>query len=704
MRPRRTLQRRLRSLILRVIGVLIPALLVVVSFAYSHLRTDATNERLLLARTVAHHFDAETESALRSLGRLAANLPSLDAAAVPRMRDFRFQSDYREAIYVLDGEGQIVVADPETVQPLPRDLLPEHEKVTSRLRKAGVAHSTLAMIEPFRRDGQPYFLVSEMNPVGSPLSTFLHELGTNQDLHVVLLDETGEIIAAPDQQQLFQNVVVPPDFSATIRAHRSSVFEAADCSVVDRDHERGEFLNVVVPLRFAPWAVLVQQETDKAFTTLSTARTALLSGAVLIAVFGIVLARALSRSLVTPIEALSVQAERLQRGELDRPITVEGDHEIVVLGTTLDAARRRLAETLEELRALNESLERQVANRTRRLQEQYENLRLLNGVLRVSTQEPLPDKFLPQILQLMADRFGFPAIGVVTLPVAEYRGARYTFPADAHLPWISASGQPPPGWQVRELTYQETRHGRLFHPSLAREPDELMEALAAQLALSLHGAVSVQRAIVQDQQRRALVRRMLTAGEEERKRIARELHDEISQLLTVVQLSIDETGIDSPAVQKAKRLLLRTQKEVHRIIYDLRPSLLDDLGLAAAVRSHAASYLADKGIEVNLEIQEGLRLPPETEITAFRIYQEIVTNILRHAGADSVSVELYTDHNDVVLAVEDDGTGFDPEQGTGGGAGLLGMRERAALVGGTIVVNTEPGLGTQVTVRMPLHP
>jgi len=289
MKTRRTLQRRLRSLMIRVIAVLVPALFLVVSFAYSGLRTDATDGRLLLARTVAHHFDAETASTLRSLGRLAANLPSLDAAAVPMMRDFRFQSDYREAIYVLDGEGRTVVADPESVQPLPRELLPEHEKVTSRFRKAGVAHSTLAVIQPFRRDGQPYFLVSEMNPVGSPLSTFLQELGTNHDLHVVLLDETAEVIAAPDQQQLFQSVGVPADFRARVRARGASVFEAADCSVVDPAHERGEFLNVVAPLRFAPWAVLVQQETGKAFTTLHTARTALVSGALLITVFGIAL-------------------------------------------------------------------------------------------------------------------------------------------------------------------------------------------------------------------------------------------------------------------------------------------------------------------------------------------------------------------------------------------------------------------------------
>jgi len=209
----------------------------------------------------------------------------------------------------------------------------------------------------------------------------------------------------------------------------------------------------------------------------------------------------------------------------------------------------------------------------------------------------------------------------------------------------------------------------------------------------------------QDAQRRVLVRRLLEAGEEERKRIARELHDEISQLLAIVQISLDEVPAAAvgDALAKAKALLLRTQEELHRLIYDLRPSLLDDLGLAAAVKWYAENYLEPRGLAAHLEIEEDLAPAPEVEITAFRIYQEIVTNILRHARAENVSVELYAAGGKLVLAVEDDGVGFAAGT-TQGGVGIVGMRERAEIVGGTLKIDSgEPGMGTQVIVELPLQ-
>jgi signal transduction histidine kinase len=210
--------------------------------------------------------------------------------------------------------------------------------------------------------------------------------------------------------------------------------------------------------------------------------------------------------------------------------------------------------------------------------------------------------------------------------------------------------------------------------------------------------------LVNDEQRRVLVRRLLAAGEEERRRIARELHDEISQLLTVIQLSLERIPSDDcDEVLRARELLAKTQREIHRIIYDLRPSLLDDLGLAAAIQWYAESYLAPRGIEVGIEVEEGLELPSDVEITTFRIVQEIVTNILRHSAAENASIELYASGDELVLAVEDDGVGFLPAERTDG-SGLVGMRERAALVGGRVEIDSEPGAGTSVRLTIPLPP
>ena len=165
--------------------------------------------------------------------------------------------------------------------------------------------------------------------------------------------------------------------------------------------------------------------------------------------------------------------------------------------------------------------------------------------------------------------------------------------------------------------------------------------------------------------------------------------------------SLDRVDVDSAEMERARKLLVKTQEEVHRIIYALRPSLLDDLGLSAAMESYAEEHLSRAGLNVSLEIEEDLRARPAIEIPIFRIYQELLTNILRHAEAEHVSIELYEHDRKLILAVEDDGKGFDPDAQSSG-VGLSGMRERAALVNASIRFDSEPGQGTHVVVEIPL--
>jgi signal transduction histidine kinase len=274
---------------------------------------------------------------------------------------------------------------------------------------------------------------------------------------------------------------------------------------------------------------------------------------------------------------------------------------------------------------------------------------------------------------------------------------------------------------IRRLSQEASvmRGGNLSRPitasgdyeieTLARTLDEARTRLSATLGelqafnVRLEDEVQSRTAVIvqQDEQRRALVHRLLAATEDERRRLARELHDEIAQLLTVIQLSLHRIASDAPELRRASELLVRTQKEIHRIIYDLRPSLLDDLGLPAAMKSYAEDHLRREGLHVSLEIEEGMPSRPEIETVIFRIYQELVTNVLRHANAEQVSIELYERDGTLVLAVEDDGEGFDVEA-KAGGAGMTGMRERAALVNGTVRFDSEPGAGTHVVVEIPL--
>jgi signal transduction histidine kinase len=275
----------------------------------------------------------------------------------------------------------------------------------------------------------------------------------------------------------------------------------------------------------------------------------------------------------------------------------------------------------------------------------------------------------------------------------------YVVPAGAEGPWDAASV--PPDWQRREMSPDAHLKAALIYPRVSGRAEEVMAAVEHQLAISLHGAYLWQRTLAQDEQRRVLVGRLLNATEDERRRLARELHDEIAQLLTAIQLALEHVEVESAEMKRARALLVEAQKEMHRIIYDLRPSLLDDLGLAAAIQAHARDHLERRGLTVSLEVEDGLPARAAIDTTIFRVYQELATNILRHAEAEHVSVEVYERDGRRVLEVEDDGRGFDPDEKFGG-AGITGMRERVALVNGTIRVDSEPGLGTHAIVEIPL--
>ncbi len=217
-----------------------------------------------------------------------------------------------------------------------------------------------------------------------------------------------------------------------------------------------------------------------------------------------------------------------------------------------------------------------------------------------------------------------------------------------------------------------------------------------------------------DKERGDLLGKIITAQEEERRRIARELHDEVSQTLTglVMSLGSAETLLsrDSAARQRLKSLRGLTSEaveEVRRLIHDLRPSLLDDLGLIAAIGWYVENYLAPAGVKAELETQGfDRRLPPTVEITLFRVVQEAITNIVKHAQAKTAHIRLQLTDSTIIVTIEDDGVGFNArtlrrERRKGMAVGLLGMEERINLLGGKLNIESQPGGGTCVHFEIP---
>jgi two-component system sensor histidine kinase UhpB len=238
-----------------------------------------------------------------------------------------------------------------------------------------------------------------------------------------------------------------------------------------------------------------------------------------------------------------------------------------------------------------------------------------------------------------------------------------------------------------------------------QSPVEEIERLSA----SFHGLL--QR--IEDERRRS-GQLAMRAQEEERRRLARDLHDEVNQALTAILLRLEALAQETPPerepeVAELKRLVNQAMDGLLNLARQLRPSALDDHGLVPAVETQLKRFSSRTGIEVRLDTRgEPDELPEVVQTAIYRVAQEALTNVTRHAGATVVELDLGEHEGAAELRVRDDGDGFDPavvaraaaEEATGG-LGLVGMAERARLVGGELDVRSAPGGGTSITLRVP---
>ena len=246
-------------------------------------------------------------------------------------------------------------------------------------------------------------------------------------------------------------------------------------------------------------------------------------------------------------------------------------------------------------------------------------------------------------------------------------------------------------------------HDKLGTDARFDESDvRLAESLVSRAAI----AVDLSERVSRDALRRAV-----DAQELERARLARELHDETGQALTSILLGLKhlddvvETDEALEATASIRELVAATLQDVRRLAVELRPSALDDFGLVPAVERLASNLSEQSDLVVDLEARLGdRRLPPEAETALYRIVQEGLTNVVKHAAAHRVSITLVRKEAAAVVVIEDDGQGFDPEAVRAGALGFTGMRERVELVGGRLTVETSPGAGTTVVAEVHVAP
>ena len=209
---------------------------------------------------------------------------------------------------------------------------------------------------------------------------------------------------------------------------------------------------------------------------------------------------------------------------------------------------------------------------------------------------------------------------------------------------------------------------------------------------------------------RDALRSVVSAQELERERLARELHDETGQALTSILLGlkeIEDAGSDadvSSATAGLRELVVTTLQDVRRLAVELRPKALDDFGLVPALERLVETFQEQTGIEVIMEPQLGReRLPSETETALYRIIQEALTNVVKHAQASRVSIVLSRRANTVTAVFEDDGRGFAVDDTREDGLGLLGMKERLSLLDGRLQIESSEKGGTTLVAEVPVR-
>lgn len=447
-------------------------------------------------------------------------------------------------------------------------------------------------------------------------------------------------------------------------------------------------------------------------------------------------------TILKRLTSLSATATRLSKGDYAARSVAGPKDEIGVLATafndmaaSVEQRDHTLQEAKDQLAQWNSRLEEMVETKTK-------SLSVMNAVLGTLSQSLDPSRVSIDAFRTTAEMLEVDAGAAYVLEgsasklscVAEYgafdedlRSAMFVGARDAidsgkakSLPVGPATGRESGSLMALPLKSTTSLGALAF---FSRSPDKfqaetsgLLVSISDAVSIALQNAKAAQSVEEANRLRESLLEKLISAQEEERRRIARELHDEATQTLAALAMSLDDMVETLPDGRKKIKDRLSTLKEqvvatfsgIRDLALELRPSALDDIGLSAAIDWCARGYLERRGLEVAVEtIGEPLRLPPHTETMLFRIAQEALVNIVRHAEATRVAVVLTYTPSSVIIRVEDDGKGFDVEAAFAKGTpqqnlGIHGMRERASLLGGDLTVRSNPGHGTVLTVQIPV--
>jgi len=567
----------------------------------------------------------------------------------------------------------------------------------------------------------------------------LHELlrdtvDSNDDLrYAFVLDAEGRVLIHSFE------LGVPPDLF-TVNPVRSD--EHHQLQILDT--EEGLIHDVAVPIfegRAGTARVGLAEHRLQAQMIATTRQLLLIT--LLVSLAGVLGGFFLTWVLTRPVKALLTVTQAVAQGDLSHRAPVWADDEIGELGSSFNVMVEELALAQEESEAYNRELLRRhrelaataavaqavssgqldlVGTLDRALRVVLEVTDLQVGWIILLAEDSRTASLsswagLPREIAHQEAAFPFPACKCAE--VLESRCPLVIHPLDSACPIRPVDlgeGRAPTCHVTVPLLTRARVLGVLNiasdDPTRFDESElTLLNAIGRQLGVAIENARLWEELKQREVLRGQLLEQVITAQEEERKRIARELHDQIGQALTsmLVGLRTLEAASNPAHISELKTIAADTLDEVRVLALELRPSVLDDLGLVPALQHYVRAWASRHGLAIDFQTVglDSLQMPPPVETALYRIVQEALTNIVRHAGADQVSVLLEGRDLMVVAIVEDDGCGFEVDRLLQSSVsehwlGLHGMRERAELMGGTLTIESSPDAGTTVFVEVPV--
>ncbi|MFC1964262.1 GAF domain-containing protein [Chloroflexota bacterium] len=661
------------------------------------------------------------------------------------------------AAYLLSKDGQIIWGQPENASevhgnalyPYVQQALESGIPFVSGLTPMPLTNVPVVfLVSPVTgRNGQLEALLVAIDLARSSMGVFIEPIRLGQTGYVEIVDQNGIVVLrtrpGPELAQ-FERSDHSGRFAELIATGKPTRGLCHTCHEPIQKVERRDVL-AFVPLSQAQWGVVIRQSEEEALAPVYELRRSLIFAAGILVVVVLLFVIVITKDVLGRVKMLTVASRRIAQGDLVSSIDTVRRDEIGLLGHSLEDMRIRLKASYEDLE-----------RRTKELSSLLAMSEILTSAVDLSSLDQTLGNALSKTLEIMNQKTG----GILILNDEDkklyyrayfglpkkYAQETYYHPGEGIAGMVAQTARPILIKDIRNISTRTFPHddpifaqglkaiasvalrakdktlGVLViasHRSWQVSPDDLrlLEGISRQIATALENVRLNQDIKQKDEMRGELLREIYSVQEEERRRISRELHDETSQVLASLTANLEAASEMLPAnahnkvktlLKKAQTLSVNILDETHRLIYELRPILLDDLGLLPALRWLLDNSLRATGIEVDFRtIGRERRLSSPLETTVFRVTQETVSNIIRHAHARKAVLKLHFKKNTVRVYIKDDGTGFDVGEAISSknrprGLGLLGMKERVELFQGTFVIRSRQG-GTEITIEIPTN-